>query len=203
MTLRMVFSRDVTSWRWVCVFLAISCLTACGSVSKLQRTEATKSKSLADFDVVYVADFKDATTPKIDDANKRAAYDETLRKAALAFSDLIAQNIGKTKNPPTVVRKPSETGGVLRIEGEITVFDSGLAIARILPLVGGSEFNANVRFVDGTSNELLGEMIVDKNSNPIGGWYAITQTANRFMGGAAGKVADQLHKARNRERGSD
>ncbi len=182
------------------IVLCIALLSACGSVSKLQRAEGTQNVSMADFDVVYVADFKDATDVNIKDEKKRAAYDETLRLASIKFPDMIAEDIAKTKNPPQVLREAPTDGMVLRIEGDITVFDRGLAIARILPIVGGSEFNAEVRFIDHQTETLLGQIIVDKNSNPIGGWYAITQTANRFMSGASGKVADQLHLARNPKR---
>ena len=177
------------------LLLSFALLSACGSTSKLQRSAASQ-KSLADYSTVYVADFSDATNKRIKNPDKAAAFKASVTEAQVAFADMIGTNIEKTKNAPSVVRQPPE-GEALRIEGEITKLERGNAALRLLlPLAGSTQFNANVRFVDQQTGEVIGKIVVDKNSNPLGGGYAATQTTRRFMGGAAEKVAEQLELAR-------
>jgi hypothetical protein len=180
--------------------LATAFLTACGSTSNLKSTSGAKALSLTEYELVYVADFADKTTSPSRDAAKEAAYRQTVKEAGTSFADMIRTNIEKTKNAPEVVRAAPEASDkkVLRIDGDITIFKRGNALAKmLLPLAGSTKFNANVRFNDQTSNEKLGEIVVDKNSNPLGGGIAAAQTTANFMSGAAEKVADELEKARN------
>jgi hypothetical protein len=173
-------------------------LTACGSTSNLKPVSG-KSLSLADYNTVYVADFSDKTPTKIRDAAKLATYRQTVKEAGVSFADMIGTNVEKTKSAPAVLRAAPESADakVLRIEGDITIFQRGNALAKmLLPLAGSTKFNAVVRFVDQASGEKVGEIVVDKNSNPLGGGIAATQTTNSFMSGAAKKVAEQLEIAR-------
>jgi hypothetical protein len=168
-------------------------LSACGSTSKFNR-ETTSTKSLADYDVIYVADFGNATTKKISNADKFAIYKKSVDDAGIGFAEMIATNLEKTKNPPQVTRAlPEGTQSVLRIEGDITLFERGNMMAKLLlPFAGSTKFNASVRFIDQATNEKVG-----KNSNPLGGGYAASQTTNAFMKGAADKIAEQVELLRN------
>ena len=178
-------------------------LAACGSTSKLNRTEGS-TMSLADYSTVYVADFADKTPSKITDAAKLATYRESVKAAGVTFADMIGTNVEKIDTPPSMLRAvpaddaESSTGKVLRIEGEITTFQRGNALAKmLLPFAGSTKFNATVRFIDQATGEKIGEIVVDKNSSPLGGGIAATQTTNKFMSGAAEKVGEQLAIARN------
>lgn len=181
---------------FVTIFLAL--LAGCGSTSKI-KPAASASKSVSDYQTIYVVDFTDQTETKIKNEAKRAQYLETVRVAGGEFANMIAGNLEKTKNPPSVLRAaPEDAAGSLRIEGEITTFKRGNAVAKLLlPFAGSTKFNANVRFVDHDSNTVIAEITVDKNSNPLGGGYAMTQTTNAFMKGAADKIAEQVELARN------
>ncbi len=184
------------------IFFALA-ITACGSTSKLNRA-AGSTLSLADYSTIYVADFADKTPSKIKDAAKLATYRQSVEAAGVTFADMIGTNIEKTTMPPSVLRAaPTENtepsgGKVLRIEGDITIFERGNALAKmLLPFAGSTKFNATVRFIDQATGEKIGEVVVDKNSSPLGGGIAASQTTNKFMSGAAEKVAEQLAIARN------
>ncbi len=185
--------------------LFVLALAACGSTSKLNRTAGT-TFSLADYNTIYVADFTDKTPSKIKDEAKLATYRESVKSAGVTFADMIGTNVEKIRTPPSVLRAApaegteSSAGKVLRIEGEITTFERGNALAKmLLPFAGSTKFNATVRFIDQATGEKIGEIVVDKNSSPLGGGIAATQTTNKFMSGAAEKVGEQLAIARNGE----
>ena len=184
------------------LILFVLTLAACGSTSKLNRTASTLS--LADYSTVYVADFNDKTPSTIKDAAKLAAYRDSVKAAGVTFADMIGTNVEKIVTPPSVLRAApadgakSSTDKVLRIEGEITTFQRGNALAKmLLPFAGSTKFNATVRFIDQSTGEKIGEIVVDKNSSPLGGGIAAIQTTNKFMSGAAEKVGEQLAIARN------
>ena len=185
------------------LFLAsVFTLAACGTTSKLKPEDASSLQQLSQYDVVYVADFTNATNQKIKNPEKAALFEKAVVDAGRTFADMIASNLEKTKNPPAVVRAlPENTEQkVLRISGAITTFENGNAFVRfMLPLAGAAKFNANVLFFDQKSGEKMGEITVDKNSNPLGGGFAASQNANRFMKGAADKIAEQLELQRNPE----
>lgn len=61
---------------------------------------------------------------------------------------------------------------------------------------GSSYFDANVEMKDKDTAEVLGVVEVDKNSNPLGGTIAMTQTVDNFMSGAAEKIAKELKTAK-------
>ena len=60
-----------------------------------------------------------------------------------------------------------------------------------------SSFDAIVELRDGATGAVLGSMKVDKNSWPLGGMIAATQTPRTFMDGAAKKVAEEVSKRRS------
>jgi len=53
-----------------------------------------------------------------------------------------------------------------------------------------------VHFTDSETGNNIGVILVDKNSFPLGGWGAITQTVDSLMGAPAQKVAEELAIAR-------
>lgn len=183
------------------LFLATTfAFAACGTTSKLKPADAGSIQRLSQYDLVYVADFTNATNKQIKNPEKAALFEKAVLDAGRTFADMIASNLEKTKNPPAVVRSLPENGDqkILRISGAITTFENGNAFVRfMLPLAGAAKFNANVLFFDQKTGEKMGEITVDKNSNPLGGGFAASQNANRFMKGAADKIAEQLELQRN------
>ena len=61
---------------------------------------------------------------------------------------------------------------------------------------GSSYFDAIVELRDGGTGEIIGTIDVDKNSWGLGSLMAAGQTVERFMQGAAKKVAAMLEAAR-------
>ncbi len=186
------------SFRLLLSVAFVTVLAACGSTSNLKPSNGKSLSNIADYETVYVADFTDKTGAVSKNAEKQAAHAKTVEEATRVFADMIGTNIEKTKSAPNVIREAAAEGKQLRIEGDITTFKRGNALAKmLLPFAGSTKFNAVVRFIDHQTGELIGQIIVDKNSNPLGGGIAATQSTNSFMSGAAEKVAEQLESARN------
>jgi len=57
---------------------------------------------------------------------------------------------------------------------------------------GSSYFNAITDLADSESQQSIGQIITDKNSWPLGGGIAATQTVETFMQGAAKKIAAEV-----------
>jgi hypothetical protein len=86
----------------------------------------------------------------------------------------------------------------IAITGDITGYERGKGALRtfIGHGAGRSEFDATVVVRDAESNQLLGTVVVDRNSWPLPGAVAGSQTPETFMRAAAKKVASELQKAK-------
>ncbi|WP_371311847.1 DUF4410 domain-containing protein [Pseudovibrio flavus] len=84
------------------------------------------------------------------------------------------------------------------IRGNISRFKNGSALARAVVGfgAGSSYLDANVDVVDAKTGAKLGKIVVDKNSWPLGGMLAATQTGESYLTGAASKIAEELHHAK-------
>lgn len=113
------------------------------------------------------------------------------------FADRIAAEIRRAGAFDYVSR---ELGGdkSLVISGEVTRYAEGNPALKLLFGFGAGStyFDASVRFTDSQSDELLGELAVDKNSWVLGGGVAAGQTVEQFMKGAAEKIAKELTEAK-------
>ena len=169
-----------------CMLLA---LTACGTTSGISNPEATPAANLAVYERVVVADFEDATKEQSTQS----------MNAAREFPDLIVQQVRASGVFESVERGADGTApGTLLLTGSVTRYREGNAAARALFGfgAGSSYFDALVELRDGASQSVLGFIEVDKNSWPLGGLLAATQTTRTFMEGAAKKVAQELRKQR-------
>lgn len=170
-------------------------LAACGSTSDLKSSDS-KSLDLRAYERVAVLDFTNATTREIKNEEKRAEYAVRVTEAGVNFADLIAKEMREHNAAPEVMREKPE-GKALIVAGEITEYvPTNFVIRWLLPIVGETKFNAVVHFTDAQTGEELGTILVDKNSFPLGGWAAITQTVDSLMGAPAQKVAEELAIAR-------
>jgi hypothetical protein len=169
--------------------LSLSLLTACGTTSGIKTPESVPLMDLAAFDRVVVSDFGDAT-------KEQSAQS---KNSAREFPDLIVEQVRAAGGFASVERggDPSAPGTLL-VTGNVTRYSEGNAAARALIGLGAgsSYFDAAVELRDGKSQAVLGSIEVDKNSWPLGGILAATQTPRTFMEGAAKKVAEELKKHR-------
>lgn len=177
--------------------LAATALTACGSTSGIKTAQAVDGKmteegAMLDFsayNAVYVKDFTDGT--------KKQNLPEF---AGRNFADRIAAAVSGTGVFEVVTRDAMEAASKKTIEigGQIERYKEGSSAMRMIVGfgAGSSYFDANVEMKDKDTAEVLGVVEVDKNSNPLGGTIAMTQTVDNFMSGAAEKIAKELKTAK-------
>ena len=194
-------------WHFAIVAGMAATLAGCGSTSgiKSSRTAATAGSDASavaappgpdlvqGYSTVAVLDFVDATAHARIPEERRAEHIAVVDRATRDFADRIAVRIRETGAFPDVRRTKGE-GRQLLVGGRITRFKEGSGAARFFIGfgAGSSFFDATVELRDGETGELLGEIIVDRNSWPLGGVVAATQTVERFMEGAAKKTASEL-----------
>jgi hypothetical protein len=182
-------------------------LTACGTTSGMKRSGATDGDKAAEkaaisadfqgFTRVSVQDFQAALSNPSKDSAKLSVQEGQATAAGKRFADQIAEGLTASKAFAEVVRNDPKPGDLL-IQGEVTKFKQGSRVARALIGfgAGSANFDATVRFVDGTDQRELSQMIVDKNSWFLGGLMAAAQDADDFLEGAAEKIAEETIKAK-------
>jgi len=174
-------------------------LVGCGTIGPLKPTQANSLQSMQKYSKVSVLDFCDKTAKegKAEDP-ATAALSEKMREHGRHFSDLIASELTKTKAFEQVSRVDKAQTGTLVVSGDITRCTEGNPALRFwIGLgAGSSYFDATVRASDADTGQLIGEIVVDKNSWGGGGGIAAGQTVQSFMEAAAKKVATEFSKAK-------
>lgn len=179
------------------VALATALLAGCGTTSGIKRPGGTDPAALTQYDRIIVKDFADRvtprTTPEYQDQTRQVMQDVTR-----TFADMIAEEVRRTGVFQEVARDGTAAPGTIAVTGDITQFERGRGALRTFlgHGAGRSEFDAVVELRDADSNRLLGTVVVDRNSWPLPGAVAGTQTADSFMGAAAKKIASELQKAK-------
>jgi Domain of unknown function (DUF4410) len=171
---------------WLALLVAAAAiLTSCGTTSGLQNAQGTTIASARKFSKVSVQNFKVSVTEHAEDA----------APSAMTFPDFVATEIRKTRRFSSVVRNGAADANTLVIDGVITKYDEGSTSKRAFLGMGfGMAFlEANVSFRDNKGN-IIGTIKVDKNSWPLGGIIAASQSTHSFMGGAADKIAEEALK---------
>ena len=183
-----------------CIFAAavlISLVTGCGTTSGIRQPAGAPQAALNQYDRVIVKDFGDGVTQ-----SARAEYQDQARQVmqdvTRSFADTIADEIRKTGVFQDVTRVGTATPSAIVVTGDITRYEQGNGPLRLFVGhgAGRSEFDALVQLRDAQSNQLLGTLVVDKNSWPLPGAVGASQTADSFMRGAAKKIASELQRLR-------
>jgi hypothetical protein len=163
----------------------IAVLTSCGVTTGVKPTEGAAIGGKK-YTKVVVRDF----------AYRGAADQARGAASSQTFPNSISSEVTKTGAYSAVARGGKTDANTLVIEGEVTRFVEGNAALRALVGLGAgsSYFDANVRFIDGSSGKVVGTMNADKNSWVLGGGLAAGQTVENFMNGAAKKVGQESVK---------
>lgn len=205
-TMRRIYNKEGSMRRshtyWV--FLLSATLIACGTTSEIKPgsgataipTTAAPGKVTLDlsvYDRVFVLDFIDATDKSDMNANELRNYIDTVARADRTFPDLIAQRLRDTGIFMDVIRGPGD-GKALVISGRITRLTEGNGALRLFIGMGAgsSYFNAVTDLADSETRQSIGQVLTDKNSWPLGGALAATQTVEAFMEGAAKRIASEV-----------
>jgi hypothetical protein len=172
-------------------------LTGGGTTSGLKSATPETSLRLEKYSKVLVQDFQDKVSATKKES-RRAKKETEMKVATLQFAELIAYELRDTGRFDEVERVGTPDEATLVINGEITRYEEGDAALRFMIGMGAgsSYFDAIVEFHDGATNELLGTIVVDKNSWVLGGGLAAGQTPQEFMREAAKKIAREVAQAR-------
>jgi hypothetical protein len=187
-----------------CAVMVCAALVACGTTSEIKPSPgstvvpaaAAHEKSgldLSGYDRVFVLDFSDATDKSDMSDNELRDYIDTVSRDGRTFADLIAGRLRDTGLFADVTRGVGN-GKALVITGRITRLREGNGTLRFFIGMGAgiSYFNAITDLADSESQQSIGQIITDKNSWPLGGGIAATQTVETFMQGAAKKIAAEV-----------
>ena len=171
--------------------IATLTLGACGTVGTIESPVIFSDGAGLDFtsyESVVVLDFGDGTDEK-----------DVPDYAGSNFADRIVAEIRGTGAFTNVSRESGDEQALV-ISGEITRYDEGNPGLKLIVGfgAGGTHFDALVRFSDAESDELLAELVVDKNSWALGGALAAGQTVEQFMKSSAEKIAKELVHAQDR-----
>jgi hypothetical protein len=123
------------------------------------------------------------------DGGEKASY------ARVYFADRIATELNKTHRFAGVSRNGKLGADTLMISGVITKYEEGSRQKRLWVGMGFGKavVEAKVEFRDGKGMK-LGEIRVDKNTWPLGGWIAAAQGPEDLIDGAAEKIAEEAAK---------
>ena len=180
----------------ITTILAAAMLAGCGSTSAMKTAVISEGEVAQEikpdftmYDAVLVKDFGDGT--------KKSNLPEF---AGRNFADRISAAIKSSGVFNIVTRDATDISDekTIVVDGDIEKYKEGSSAMRLMVGfgAGSSYFDANVNFSDSESGEMLGNIEVDKNSYPLGGSIAMTQTVDNFMQGAAEKIAEQLKDAK-------
>lgn len=180
-------------------------VAGCGSTSSMDgppsmATAAPKPK-LTKYTKVYVQDIQ--TSKAQSDVSPME-----MTRVGKDFSDMISDRITASNAFTSVERIGPNTDlaalaesveeEAIIIRGNISRFKNGSPLARAVIGfgLGSSYLDADVDVVDAKTGAKLGKIVVDKNSWPLGGMVAATQTGKSYLPGAARKIATELRHAK-------
>jgi len=179
----------------IIAIVAASFLTACGTTSGMKTampqgavSEKEQKLDFSEYNTIIIKNFGDGT--KRQDLPKLAGK---------YFADEIEIAIKRSGAFETVSRKDIDSEKIIVVSGDITKYEEGDDVMKFFIGygVGSTYFDANISFTDLVSNEVIGNMKVDKNSWPLGGGIATMQTIDSFMQGAAKKISKELVSAKS------
>lgn len=174
----------------LCLFLS-----ACGtttSLHKMQPDGVSKRISLENYNVLIVKPFTDG----IEDNHSEDLIEDVGR----LFSKQLTSQLQKSNEFRRVKwNKPCEEGAAI-ISGKITQYEDGSKLTRFIVGfgMGNSRFDANVQ-VHNCNGQNLGQVIADKTSWFLGGYWGMSQNIDDVQRLAAAAIADEIVNAKKRE----
>ena len=175
----------------ICVIMAMVLLAGCGTTSSLKSTKGSK------FNFETSKKFSDVIVKKF--SSNVSETDTTKDKIDWAcnyFADIIANKIKEKAVFQKVSRDGTPTNSTLVISGEIIKYITGDPLLRAFIGLGAgsSYFDAVVHFFDGSTNQLIGSIDVNRNSWILGGVIAATQDPEGYMKEGAKKISQEVTK---------
>ena len=178
------------------LLLAATLLTACGTTSGIKSAQIADGEKAAEISADYSA-YNTVLVKDFGDGTKKQDLPEF---AGRNFADRISAAIKGTGVFENVSRDQADIGTAkaIVVSGDVERYKEGSSAMRLMVGfgAGSSYFDANVKMRDSQTGEVLGVIDVDKNSYPLGGSIAMTQTVDNFMKGAAEKIAKELKAAK-------
>lgn len=166
-------------------------LSGCGTVSSMQSSKGKSFKfdTTKKFDTVIVEKFTDKVA--ITDASA-----SEIKFTCESFAEMIRSKIEDKGVFKAVLKEGTPTEKTLVIRGELIklVNGNGALRAMIGFGAGSSYLDAVVNFYDGSTNELIGVINVNKNSWVLGGALASAQDPRSYMNEASNKIACEVKK---------
>lgn len=174
----------------------------CGTVSSVKPTPAGSGASLSHYRRAIVRDFDETVSTKLPEGSKREEKAAAARIATARFVEKVAAAVKASGAFEEVTREGQGAADTLEITGTVTRAVEGSGATRLFIGMGAGNayFDATIEVRDSLSRELLGTVIVDRNSWGGGGIYSMTQTMESFTDEAARKVAADLAVARRNGR---
>lgn len=180
--------------------LLIIVLAGCGTTSSLSHPDSDEIPDLSNYDSVVVLNFASAVDLTDMTKTEREIAQREIAEAGAKLADELTIEIERNKVFATTSREPL-TGNAVVISGVITRFSEGNASLRMwIGLgAGSSYFDAEVYFSDNITGDALGNVIIDRNSWPLGGGVAAAQNIDFYIDEAARQITRDLMEARGME----
>jgi hypothetical protein len=169
-------------------------LAGCGSISKIQPSTEGHATDLTKYTRVVVASFEDKVSEKAKDPEVQARR----RTGVGRFRELLALELRSSGAFTQVSTDASNEPNTLLIGGAVTRYVEGSGFARLAIGLGAGNayFDATVEIRDAATKQLLGTVVVDRNSWGGGGVFSMSQTLDTFMNEAAKSVSAQVVAAK-------
>jgi len=173
------------------VLLFCFILTGCGTTSSMQSAKGKgfKFDTTNKYNTVIVETFTDKVT-------ETDSAESEIKQVCEEFPTLIAEDIKKEGVFKEVLREGTPAAKTLVIKGEVNKIIRGNAGLRTFVGFGcGSSYlDAVVKFYDGSTNEQIGVINVNRNSWVLGGVMASGQDPSSYMKEASKKIAGEVKR---------
>lgn len=180
---------------------AVALVTGCGTTTTMQSREAPGERpDLTEYTHIVVGPFRDEATAaaKFRDEQQQQKYELAVADAGARFRAMLIRELTSSKAFDLVEEGDAPEPDALYLDGDITRFATGNKALRVLVGFGSGKvaFDAVARVRDGQTQQVLGTVVVDKNSFPTGGILALPQTTEGFMKSGARRIAGEMALAR-------
>lgn len=182
---------------YAALILLVALTAACGTTTPLQsRDGSDEPLVLTQYKRIVIGPFTDEATAvrTFKSSEQEERFSRTVADAGERFRSMLADEFNQTEHYDSVRLGDTPEPGELYVDGDITNFRVGNKAARFLVGLGAGKvaFDAVARVQDGASRTVLGTIVVDRHSFPVGGMLSLPQTVEGFMRSGARRVAEQV-----------